>query len=125
MKSAKSMKPSNSIRIRETKNCRSDMKKNAFELFMQSVREMKAIDSGDLVPARSITLQVADVKSIRGKTKMSQTEFATMIGVSIVTLQDWESGKRKPVGSAKALLRVVDARPDAVIEVLRPMKTAI
>ena len=41
-----------------------------------------------------------------------------MIGVSVRTLQNWEQGHREPEGPAKALLRVVALRPEAVLAAL-------
>jgi putative transcriptional regulator len=39
--------------------------------------------------------------------------------VSKSTLQNWEQGRRKPEGPAKALLRVVEKKPKAVLEALQ------
>ena len=44
-----------------------------------------------------------DVKAIRLRLGKSQSEFARMIGVSISTLQNWEQGRRRPEGPARAL----------------------
>jgi putative transcriptional regulator len=41
-----------------------------------------------------------------------------MIGVSTSTLQNWEQGRRKPDGPAKALLKVASQNPEAVLEAL-------
>jgi putative transcriptional regulator len=41
-----------------------------------------------------------------------------MIGVSIKTMQNWEQGRREPEGPAKALLRVVEKEPQAVMNAL-------
>jgi putative transcriptional regulator len=59
-----------------------------------------------------------DIKSIRNKLHQSQSEFAFMIGVSISTLQNWEQGRRKPDGPAKALLKVAAESPEAVRKAL-------
>jgi putative transcriptional regulator len=42
-----------------------------------------------------------------------------MIGVSRATLQNWEQGRREPEGPAKALLKVVEKNPKAVLEALQ------
>jgi len=55
---------------------------------------------------------------LRESLHKSQSEFARMIGVSLATLQNWEQGRRKPVGPAQALLRVVQLQPDAVLKAL-------
>ena len=44
--------------------------------------------------------------------------FAALIGISPRTLQNWEQGRREPEGPAKALLRVVDREPQAVLQAL-------
>ena len=41
-----------------------------------------------------------------------------MIGVSTSTLQNWEQGRRKPEGPARALLQVASKNPDAVVDAL-------
>lgn len=52
------------------------------------------------------------------KLGLTQKEFSGMIGVSIKTLQNWEQGRREPEGPAKALLRVVEKEPQAVLSAL-------
>jgi putative transcriptional regulator len=59
-----------------------------------------------------------DVRTIRIQLEMSQEEFARMIGVSVATLQNWEQGRRRPEGPARALLRVAAKNPQAVAEAL-------
>jgi putative transcriptional regulator len=59
-----------------------------------------------------------DVRQIRYKLGQSQTEFATMIGVTVPTLQGWEEGKRLPDGPALALLRVAAKNPKIVARAL-------
>jgi putative transcriptional regulator len=43
---------------------------------------------------------------------------AMMIGVSVATLQNWEQGRRRPEGPARALLRVAARNPRAVVAAL-------
>jgi len=59
-----------------------------------------------------------DVRAIRYKLGQSQSEFAAMIGVSVLTLQGWEDGKRQPDGPALALLRVAAKNPKIVAKAL-------
>jgi putative transcriptional regulator len=54
------------------------------------------------------------VKRVRRRLRQSQTEFASMIGVSVATLRNWEQGRRVPEGPARALLRVASRNPAAV-----------
>ncbi len=53
-----------------------------------------------------------DVKEIREGLDLSQSVFASLMGVSIRTLQEWEQGRRKPSGSACSLLRIAQQHPE-------------
>jgi putative transcriptional regulator len=55
-----------------------------------------------------------DVKHIRAKFCATQYQFARLIGVSLETLRNWERGRRRPSGPARALLRAIDADPIAL-----------
>jgi len=55
-----------------------------------------------------------DVKAIRERTGLSQTQFAWLIGVKPKTLQNWEQRRVRPAGPARALLRIVEANPAAL-----------
>jgi putative transcriptional regulator len=72
------------------------------------------IRRGELKPGRVTEVPEVDVKKVRQQLGKSQSAFAAMIGVSVSTLQNWEQGRRRPEGPARALLRVVAANPDAV-----------
>ena len=56
--------------------------------------------------------------AIRQKLGRSQSEFALMIGVSVSTLQNWEQGRRRPVGPAQALLKIAASNPRIVAQAL-------
>jgi putative transcriptional regulator len=60
----------------------------------------------------------ADARRVRARTKLTQAQFATRIGVPIETVRNWEQGKRAPRGPARALLRVIDRAPDLVFAAL-------
>ncbi len=48
------------------------------------------------------------VKAIRNKLNLSQTIFAAALGVSIKTVEAWETGRNKPNGSAQRILQILD-----------------
>ena len=48
------------------------------------------------------------------------TGFAYLIGVKPATLRNWEQGRRKPTGPAKALLRILEADPVGAVRALHP-----
>jgi len=89
-----------------------------FNKLTQSIRQAGRIKRGSLKPTRIKNISPADVRAIRSRLKKSQSEFALMIGVSVATLQNWEQGRRRPEGPARALLRIAEQNPRAVAEAL-------
>ena len=85
-------------------------KRNIGEEIRDGLRELKRGDYGRVI-------NVPDVAGIREKTGLSQSTFATLLGVSVRTLQDWEQGRRAPSGAARTLLLVADRNPKALLEV--------
>src|SRR5262249_38126064 len=69
-------------------------------------------------PSRSPESSPLDVRAIREGLGRSQAEFARMIGVSLSTLQNWEQGRRRPQGPARALLQLASHNPEAVTAAL-------
>ncbi len=94
------------------------MKDAAFQELLDSVRQAGRIRRGSLRPSRTTVFEPADVKAIRAKLHVSQSEFALMIGVSVATLRNWEQGRRTPDGPALALLRVAAKNPKVVAAAL-------
>ena len=95
------------------------MKDKHFKELLQSVREMKEIMAGKRKPFRVFHVEPIQVKEIRQKLHVSQSQFAHFIGVSPATLRNWEQGRTYPDGAARALLIIASKRPDAVLEALR------
>lgn len=54
------------------------------------------------------------VRRIRERSGLSQDKFGERFGIPPATLRDWEQGRREPDATARTLLRVIDADPDAV-----------
>ena len=94
------------------------MKKQEFDNLAESVRQAGRIRRGEAEPSRVVEFAAVDVKAVRRRLGKSQSEFAKMIGVSVSTLQNWEQGRRRPDGPARALLRVAAADPEAVAAAL-------
>ena len=55
-----------------------------------------------------------DVAAIRKRLGLSQGEFAARFGFKLDALQNWEQGRRRPDGAARAFLRVIEKEPAAV-----------
>jgi putative transcriptional regulator len=66
-------------------------------------------------PGRVTEFAPVDVRAIRQRFGKSQAGFARMIGVSVATLQNWEQGRRRPKGPARALLKIAAENPEAVL----------
>ena len=94
------------------------MNEQDFELLVESIKQAGEIKRGERKASRVFEFSPLDVKAIRARLHQSQGEFARMIGVSVATLQNWEQGRRKPEGPARALLQVALRNPEAVREAL-------
>ena len=57
-------------------------------------------------------------RRIRRRLGLSQTELARRIDVPHDTIRNWEQGKRRPTGAARALLRLLDKAPETALRVL-------
>lgn len=94
-----------------------------FNELTESIKQAGEIKRGILEPGRVFEFSPLDIKEIRYSLEQSQREFALMIGVSVATLQNWEQGRRRPVGPARALLKVASKNPKAVREALETYET--
>ena len=68
--------------------------------------------------AVAIPVQI-DVRAIRVRLGLTQSEFAVRFGFSVNTLRHWEQGRRVPEGPTRAYLMVIDREPRAVEKALR------
>jgi DNA-binding transcriptional regulator YiaG len=94
------------------------MKKEMFEELLDSVREAGAILRGQKKPLRRVVIGASGVRRIRERTKLSQSEFAHLIGVSVKTLQNWEQDRRRPAGPAAALLKIIAHEPQLAVRAI-------
>jgi len=100
------------------------MKDELFDELVASVREGGKILRGNAKPSRSFVIEVPDVKKIRSDYKLSQPEFAALMGISVKTLQNWEQGRRSPEGAARVLLQVAAKHPEVIWDVVKMKSTA-
>ena len=63
-------------------------------------------------------------RAIRAKVCGTQDSFAKLIGVPVGTVRNWEHGRRKPTGSARVLLRLLDSDPEIIEGLLRRLRRA-
>lgn len=81
---------------------------------LTSARQMKA---GKAVRVTEVPL--SPIVEARNRARLSQSQFADLMGVSVRTLQDWEQGRRQPSGAAKTLIRVASKHPEVLRELAR------
>lgn len=71
------------------------------------------------LPTRRVVLpNEVDVKRIRERARMSQSEFARAFCINPRTLQEWEQGRRKPDATTRAYLAVIAKNREAVLKAL-------
>lgn len=95
------------------------MKDELFNELVTSIREGGKILRGKAKPSRKFVVETPDVKRIRSNYKLSQTEFAALMGISVKTLRNWEQGRRVPEGAARVLLQVAAKHPEAIWDVVK------
>ena len=96
------------------------MSDDMFDELLESVREGGAILRGEKEASRRFVVESPDVRNIRERYKLSQSEFAAFLGISVKTVQNWEQGRRNPRGTARVLLQVAAKHPDVVWDVVEP-----
>ena len=94
------------------------MRQTDFAKLVESIKQAGKIRRGETAASRRFEFRPADIRAIRERLGLSQSEFALMIGVSVSTLRNWEQGRRTPEGPARALLKIVEENPEAVLEAL-------
>ena len=85
-----------------------EAKRDLASELLQSIREMKAGNTH---------VVLSPATEARQKTGLSQSQFASLLGVSVRTLQGWEQGRKQPSGAARTLLSIARTNPKALLAV--------
>ena len=90
------------------------------EEVIASLKEAIAWASGEPVRVRVTNVKVpkTDVRAVRRKLRLSQSQFAAKFGFQPATLRNWEQGRTQPDGPARVLLAVIARHPEAVEDAL-------
>jgi len=95
------------------------MDKANFDQLVKGITDMKRHLAGKRVRGlRTTRVDATDIQAIRKAANLSQPRFAKLIGVNLRTLQNWEQGRTRPTGAARALLKIVASNPKSAIEAL-------
>ena len=115
------------------------MNKERFEALSEALRQAKAVRRGEAAPSRvwSVTRgsngqlhrrqldpkeyqreqrMEKTIAATRTRLRLSQNQFAELLGISVKTLHNWEQGRRQPTGAARVLLRVALRHPELLLE---------
>ncbi len=84
---------------------------------LEGIKEIKAFKDGKADLVTRVLSEPSHPKEIRARLNLSQSEFASLMGVSVRTVQDWEQDRREPRGPAKSLLRIAEQHPEVFLEV--------
>lgn len=95
----------------------SDMEKFQNDL-LESVKQMR---TGQASCTTHVVLP--ESAEARANLGLSQQSFASLLGVSPRTVQDWEQGRRAPPGAAKTLLWVAAEHPEVLQELAATYNT--
>jgi putative transcriptional regulator len=94
------------------------VKNKEFQELLHSIDQARAIHRGERGSGRVFYYEPVRVRAIRTKLGLTQRKFAALLCVSLATLRNWEQGRTAPEGAAIALLRVTEAKPEAVLAAL-------
>lgn len=81
---------------------------------IRGLKNATAFLDGHAVRARVHVPDTVDVKAIRRKLGMTQTQFSAAFGFDVQALREWEQGRRRPERTARAYLRVIAREPETV-----------
>lgn len=89
-----------------------------YKSIKQGLEEAVDYSNGKRAKTRVFKPVHVDVKDLRKRIGMSQSNFAASIGISVSTLRHWEQGDRYPQGPALVLLNLVAKEPEAIFEIM-------
>lgn len=92
---------------------------NLSEGLIEGLKQAIDYKKGDHTKASSRTVSIKplpvynknDVKAIRKNVNMTQKNFALFLGVSIKTVESWETGTNSPSSSSLRLLQLIKNDP--------------
>lgn len=90
--------------------------KDLIQSMQEALGHARGEENGTVLQA--VDIENIDAKTIRVKLRLTQEQMALMLGTSLSGYRKWEQGQRQPSGAARALLKVMDKEPQAVLRAL-------
>ena len=91
------------------------MPKRSPSKILTGARQALAFARGELTEGFVVHApETVNVKALRRRLGMSQAQFAATFGLELDAIRNWEQGRRRPEGAARAYLKVIEREPDAV-----------
>jgi putative transcriptional regulator len=81
---------------------------------VKAAEEARAIARGEADSPRIYVPQDVDVKALRTKLDMTQTQFAYTFGLPLGNVRDWEQGRGQPETVARAYLLAISQEPKMI-----------
>ena len=75
-----------------------------------SFTEKELKELGVKIP--KVKMSAEQIIAIRHKMKLSQSVFSKVLNTSVSSIRQWEQGTRKPSGSTKVLLELLERTPN-------------
>jgi putative transcriptional regulator len=96
------------------------MTKRAFDKIAAGLNDAIAIANGTAEPDsfRVHIPKTMNVRAVRKGLNLTQEQFALRFGWAKGTIRDWEQGRSTPRASDRVLLKVLETKPEAVLEAL-------
>lgn len=95
------------------------MSKENFDRIAAGMADAIAWANGEEVPGIRVHIpDEVDVRKVRKGVGLTQAAFAARFGFSTGSVRDWEQHRSEPRASDRVLLRVIERKPEAVLEAL-------
>lgn len=90
--------------------------KKAFDKIAAGLEDAIAFAEGD--ESRAHVAEPVDIKALRQRVGKTQGQFSKDFRLPIGTIRDWEQHRREPDTGSKVYLSMIEADPEAVIQIL-------
>jgi len=95
---------------------------DAGQRLIRAASEAREIVEGRRQAAHMFVPADMDVRGVRRALSLSQDDFAAEFGFSTTQIRDWEQGRSRPLGAARAYLMMIEADSETVRKLLSMIK---